>query len=98
VLGDAIRLLELETQRAGREALFAQLRCYLVEDPDEGEYDDIARSTGLRRNTVAVAVHRLRTRLQELVRELVADTAHEESEIDEELRYMRSVLVQGSPQ
>jgi RNA polymerase sigma factor (sigma-70 family) len=97
VLGDAMRLLELETQRAGREALFLQLRRYLVEDPDEGEYEGIARSTGLRRNTVAVAVHRLRTRLQELVRELVADTAHEENEIEEELRSMRRVLVHDDP-
>jgi RNA polymerase sigma-70 factor (ECF subfamily) len=97
VLRDAIRQLELETERAGRGELFARLRQYLVDDPAEGEYDEIARALGTRRNTVAVAVHRMRARLQELVREIVADTADDPAEIDEELRSMRRVLVTQPP-
>jgi RNA polymerase sigma-70 factor (ECF subfamily) len=93
VLRDAMQQLELETDRAGRSELFVRLKQFLVDDPEEGEYDEIARSLGTRRNTVAVAVHRLRARLQELVREIVADTANDSAEIDEELRSMRRVLV-----
>jgi RNA polymerase sigma-70 factor (ECF subfamily) len=97
VLHAAMQGLEIETQRAGRAELFARLRQYLVDDPDEGEYDEIARALGVRRNTVAVAVHRLRARLQELVREIVADTAEDPAEIDDELRSMRRVLVPQPP-
>jgi RNA polymerase sigma-70 factor (ECF subfamily) len=93
VLRDALTQLEAETAGAGRIELFARLRPFLIDDPDQGDYDEIAQALGLRRNTVAVAVHRLRARLQEIVRELVADTADDPAEIDEELRCMRRMLV-----
>jgi RNA polymerase sigma-70 factor (ECF subfamily) len=97
VLRDAMQLLETETERAGRGELFRRLRPYLVDDPDEGEYEAIAQALGARRNTVAVAVHRLRARLQEVVREIVADTANDPAEIDDELRSMRRMLVPQPP-
>lgn len=96
VLRDAMQQLEAETKRAGRGELFTRLRPFLVEDPEEGDYDEIARAMGVRRNTLAVAVHRLRARLQEIVREIVADTADDPAEIDEELRSMRRMLVRPS--
>jgi RNA polymerase sigma-70 factor (ECF subfamily) len=97
VLRDAMQHLEAETQRAGRGELFTRLRPFLVDDPDEGDYDEIAQALSVRRNTVAVAVHRLRARLQEIVREIVADTADDAAAIDEELRCMRRVLVPQPP-
>jgi RNA polymerase sigma-70 factor (ECF subfamily) len=97
VLRDAMCRLETETASAGRGELFARLRPYLIDDPDVGDYDEIAQALGLRRNTVAVAVHRLRARLQEIVREAVADTADDPAEIDEELRSMRRMLVPHPP-
>lgn len=96
VLRDAIEQLESETARAGRAELFARLRPFLVDDPDEGDYDEIAQAMSVRRNTVAVAVHRLRARLQEIVREIVADTAEDPAEVEEELRAMRRMLVPTS--
>ena len=97
VLRDALQQLETETERAGRSELFARVRPFLVDDPDDGDYDEIAQALGVRRNTVAVAVHRLRARLQEIVREIVADTADDPTEIDEELRSMRRMLVPQPP-
>jgi hypothetical protein len=52
----------------------------------------VAQAFDLRRNTVAVAVHRLRERLREVVREVVFDTAEGGEEIESELRRLRSVL------
>jgi RNA polymerase sigma-70 factor (ECF subfamily) len=88
--------LEQEAVHAGRAELFAELRPFLIENPDEADYEAVARSQGLRRNSVAVAVHRLRTRLRELVREVLADTARDASEVDEELRLMRGALAPRS--
>lgn len=92
VLHEGMRRLAEETRQAGRGDLFAQLRPFLAEVPDRGEYDAIAATLDLRPNTVAVAVHRLRARLRELVREVVADTAGDTSEVEAELRRMRKVL------
>jgi RNA polymerase sigma-70 factor (ECF subfamily) len=92
VLSEAMRRLEAEAKAAERELMFAELRLYLIEPPEPGEYDEIAEKAGIRRNTIAVAVHRLRSRLQELVQEVVADTASDAAEIRDEMRRMRQVM------
>lgn len=95
VLREAMRRLEGEAALAGRAELFMQLRPFLAELPAEGDYEAVAETLGLRRNTIAVAVHRLRTRLREVVREVIADTAGDSTEVEAELRGMRSVLTQA---
>jgi RNA polymerase sigma factor (sigma-70 family) len=92
VLREAILRLQQEAALAGRAELFSQLRPYLVESPGENDYAALAQERGLRRNTVAVAIHRMRARLQELVREAIADTTEDAKEIDAELHSMRNVF------
>lgn len=92
VLREAIGRLEREAELAGRAELFARLRRYLVELPGDSDYEEIARTQGLRRNTVAVAVHRMRARLRELVREVLLDTTNDESEVENEVDSMRNVF------
>jgi RNA polymerase sigma-70 factor (ECF subfamily) len=96
VLREGLRRLEQEAEQAGRLPLFASLRPFLIDAPDDSDYETVAQAHGLRRNTVAVAVHRMRARLQELVREVLADTAHGRDDIDEELRHMRAVFAPPS--
>ena len=43
-------------------------------------------------NAVAVTIHRLRQRYAALVRDAVARTVAEESDIDDEMRYLIGVL------
>jgi RNA polymerase sigma factor (sigma-70 family) len=92
VLREAVRRLEREAATAGRQELFTTLRPYLTEEPGEADYANVSAAQGLRRNTVAVAVHRLRARLRELVLEVIADTAEDSSEVDTELEHMRGAL------
>jgi len=92
VLREAMQRLEQEAEAAGRGKMFADFRPYLTENPQPGDYDKIAESAGIRRNTIAVAVHRLRSRLQELVQDVVADTASDAAEIQAELRQMREIM------
>jgi len=92
VLAHALARLREEATAAGKRELFEALREFLVERPDEADYARAAERLNLRRNTLAVAVHRLRARLRELIEDELAETTTAPNELDEELREMRSAL------
>jgi RNA polymerase sigma-70 factor (ECF subfamily) len=92
VLTVALGRLRLEAEQAGKLELFDRLSEFLVEAPDEADYAQVASDLGLRRNTLAVAVHRLRHRLRELVRDELAETTAGAHDMGEELRALRGAL------
>ena len=92
VLESAMQKLREEAERAGKTALFDQLQEFLTERPDEADYARAAEALGLRRNTLAVAVHRMRHRLRELVRDELAQTTLDRDELEAELRGLRAAL------
>ena len=63
---------------------------------DEGWSDDdyrqVATRLGMRQNTLAVAVHRMRERLRELIRLELFDTMAQGSDVDAELDILRQTL------
>ena len=92
VLRAAYARLRCEAEQAGRLELFRRLSEFLVERPDEAEYARAAEDLHLRRNTLAVAVHRMRHRLRELVREELAETTSNPAELEEEMRTLRGSM------
>lgn len=92
VLDSAMRRLRAEADAAGRAALFDQLREFLIERPLESDYARVAEAFNLRRNTLAVSVHRLRQRLSELVRDELADTAEGVENLNQEFDAVRKSL------
>lgn len=92
VLDAAMRKLRREADEAGKMPLFEQLAEFLTERPDEADYERAARTLKLRRNTLAVAVHRLRHRLRELVRAELAQTTAAHEDLESELRDLRATL------
>jgi RNA polymerase sigma factor (sigma-70 family) len=92
VLDSAMRKLRSEAEEAGKTQLFEQLAEFLTERPDEADYERAARALNLRRNTLAVAVHRLRNRLRELVRTELAQTTVAREDLESELRDLRATL------
>ena len=92
VLESAMFRLRHEATDAGKQKLFDHLSEFLLERPDEADYVRVAAELNLRRNTLAVAVHRLRHRLRELVREELAETTAGSSELDAEMRQLRAAL------
>jgi RNA polymerase sigma-70 factor (ECF subfamily) len=96
VLDSALARLRDEAEHAGKLPLFERLREFLVEPPDESDYASVAEALHLRRNTLAVAVHRLRQRLRELVREELLETISNPADLDEELRMLRGAMGAGS--
>jgi RNA polymerase sigma-70 factor (ECF subfamily) len=98
VLRQAMLRLEAETP-AGKRELFLALRPFLLEAPDGDEYARVAGRLDMRRNTLAVAIHRLRQRLHELVRAELGETVAEPEAIETELEVLRravSPVVQAS--
>lgn len=92
VLRVALARLQAEAEGAGKGDLFRALRGFLLEAPEAAEYGQVAARLGLRRNTLAVAIHRLRQRLHDLVRDELAETVSEADELEHELGTLRSAL------
>jgi len=92
VLARALGRLREEADAAGKRELFDALHEFLVERPDEADYARVAAKLELRRNTLAVAVHRLRQRLRELIEDELADTTSTHGDLEVELRDLRGAL------
>jgi len=58
--------------------------------PDDADYARVARRLDLRRNTLAVAVHRMRRRLRELIRAELVQTTTDSASLESEIRDMHS--------
>lgn len=92
VLQRAMLRLERETAELGRAELYAALRPFLLDAAEAGDYAPIAARFGLRENAVALAVRRLRVRLQAWVRSELADTLEDPQQLDAELAALRQRL------
>jgi RNA polymerase sigma factor (sigma-70 family) len=84
--------LGLESARRGGGKRFARLRPYLLGAEPEAGYDAIAREWGVGESAVRVALHRLRRRFGEVLREEIGRTVDGPEDVDDELRHMREVL------
>jgi RNA polymerase sigma-70 factor (ECF subfamily) len=92
VLARARARLQEETARAGKGELFAALAPYLGESPEVDVYAALGARFAMPRNTVAVAVRRLRERLRALVRRELADTLAAGADVDAEFEWFRQAL------
>ena len=68
--------------------MFDALRFALTGSRSEVPYLDLARQLQTTEGAVKVAVHRLRQRYRELLREAIADTVSGPEEVEEELRHL----------
>ncbi len=87
----AARMRE-ECRAAGTEERFDALKDLMMGNADGDSYDAAARRLGLSVSAVTSALHRLRTRFRELFREEIAQTVASPADVDEEIRYLISVL------
>jgi len=88
----ALARLSEEQKAAGKSELFEQLKLFVVEDAESGDYNNAAARVNMTPNAVAVTVHRLRDRYKKLVHEEVVRTVADPAEIEDELRRFFSVL------
>lgn len=90
MLARALRRLEHEHHEQGRSRLFEILRPTLTGDGDE-DHATLAARLDLTPGAVAVAVHRLRRRLRDLVRFEVSQTVGTRTDLEAEMRHLLAV-------
>jgi RNA polymerase sigma-70 factor (ECF subfamily) len=83
-----------EFATAGKKEVFDHLKNFLAEDTSAGDYAAVAHKLGMTAGAVTVAVHRLRHRYREATRAEVAHTVADIHEIDDEIRYLFTILAQ----
>lgn len=81
-----------EYVRAGREQVFETLRPHLSGAGGRPGYAGIGAEIGLSEGAVATALHRMRRRYGELLREEIASTVDDPAEVDDELRHLLRVV------
>jgi RNA polymerase sigma factor (sigma-70 family) len=72
--------------------LFDQLQKLLTDESDRPSQAEIAAKSGMTKNAVKQAFHRLRQRYRELLREEIAHTVMLPDDIEDELRHLIAVM------
>jgi len=92
VLTRTMERLEEELAARNREKLFEHLRGYVVAEQSAVPYQDLADKLEMSEGTIRVAVHRLRKRCKEILRDEVAQTVTTPDEVEEEIRSLFTAL------
>lgn len=85
------RLAE-ESGKSANPPLLQKLTMLLSDEPERPSQAEIALEFGMTENAVKQALHRLRLRYRELLREEIAQTVATPAEIEDELRYLIAAL------
>lgn len=85
-------LSRLEAEQTQRTAQLNELRRFLVGEPAESSYSEVAPRLGMTVTAVRMAVSRLRQRYRELLREEILQTVSSSREADEEYRALMAAL------
>ena len=92
LMEQVLHRLKGEYCEAGQAALFDSLKQLLPDEPGTQSRADIAMQLGMTDNALRQAFHRFRHRYQFLLREEISNTVAVASDIEDELRYLISVL------
>jgi len=76
--------------RADKETQFERLKTYLIGDQPQLSYAQSAGALGVSEGAVKVAVHRLRRRFRDLIRDEIAQTVSSPEEVEDELKHLWS--------
>ena len=91
MLDRVIERLRNEFVQHGRPEHFEQLKLFLLGQSD-APYATLAPQMNTSEGAIKVAIHRLRKRYRELVRQEIADTVADPADVESELRHLAAVL------
>jgi len=92
VLDRTMARLEAEAAASKKQTQFDRLKAYLTAGKNAVAYHQAAAELKMTEGAVKVAVHRLRRRYRELLRNEIAQTVATEDQIDEEIRHLFAAL------
>ena len=86
LLARVIERLQNECAVDGKANLFEQLKLFLTAGNDEPAQGEVAQALGMEAGAVRVAIHRLRKRYRQLLRDEIAHTLTDQAMVDDEIR------------
>lgn len=92
LIEQGLQRLEAECREAGQAARFEVLRDFVLGDAGGASYADAGARLGLGESAVTSALHRLRARFRELLRQEVAHTVEHPGDVEAELRELLAAL------
>jgi RNA polymerase sigma-70 factor (ECF subfamily) len=92
LLNRTISRLRAEFRGADKEALFNHLQPYVSPGATEPPYAETAVAAGMTIGAVKVAVHRLRRRYRDVLREEIAQTVASPDDIDDEIHRLITIV------
>src|ERR1043166_5200815 len=92
LLQKALEKLRLECAGAGKSGQFDSLKPFLSGVTADGDYERPAAQLGVKVESIAVAVHRLRQRYRQLVEMEIAHTVATAAEARDEMRHLFAAL------
>jgi RNA polymerase sigma-70 factor (ECF subfamily) len=92
LLDSVMAALGREYDERGKSRLFASCKACLIGADSAPAYSAIASELGMSETAVRVAVHRMRQRYRELLREEIGHTVETPEDVDDELRMLRAAL------
>ncbi len=92
LLERALARLKQEYKDAGKAGLFEHARSFLMAKSEALQHAEAAPALGLDAGALRVAVHRLRKRYREMLKEEIAQTLSDPAAVQEELRSLQEAL------
>lgn len=92
LLDHVLGKLRAEFAAAGKASQMDSLAVFLDVDFDDAHYEKVAEQMGMSVGTLRTAVHRMRRKYRQLLREEIAETVSTKEEVDEEIRFLISTL------
>jgi RNA polymerase sigma factor (sigma-70 family) len=86
LLAKVIGRLQKECEADGKAKLFEQLKIFLTAGKAESAQGEVAKTLGMEEVAVRVAIHRLRKRYRQLLRDEISQTLTDPAQVDEEMR------------
>ena len=86
LLVKVIERLQKECEADGKMKLFEQLKIFLTAGRAESAQSETAKMLGMEEGAVRVAIHRLRKRYRQLLRDEISQTLTDPAQVDEEMR------------
>src|SRR5262245_43464305 len=92
LLENVMSKLRAEFADSGKANEFDRLWVSLNRDTESARYDGVAEEMGISAGALRMSVHRMRRRYGSLLRTEIAESVCRPEEVDEELRFLLSIL------
>ena len=92
LLDRVLNRLREEYHERDKADLFDHCQVYLTGTSKAASYAEVGERLGMKENALKVAVHRMRQRYRELIRDEVAQTLEEDGDVEEELAALLTAI------